>query len=125
MIHPIVFIFLLVVYALLSFTIWWWVKWFRSETRFPAPLWRSYLAFLSFALSSLSMLILFISVLHSHLRGGFSHYDPMLMLYFRLGFFSAFAGFVLAPLGKGSLRWRALLMSLLMSLVWFAAAVGE
>ena len=125
MVHPAVLVFLVVMYALLCTVVFWWVRWLRSESRFPDPFWRSVLALMSFGLASLSVLILLVSVLHSHLRGGFEHYDPLLMLYMRSGFFSAFAGFLVAPFGKGYLRWKALLLSLAMMLIWIGLAMGE
>ncbi len=76
-------------------------------------------------LASLSAITLVVSLIHARMIGGFPYYDPTLLWYYRVGFFSALSGFVFGLIGKGVLYWRALSFSLFLSALWFLLALSE
>jgi hypothetical protein len=50
---------------------------------------------------------------------------PFLLRFYRWGPLTSVAGLFTSILGKGKLRWPSCGLSVLMTFLWFAAALGE
>ena len=80
-----------------------------------------------FTLASLSALVEISSGIYAQFHE-FRYYDPLLMTIYRVGFFVAGFGFVVSLFGsatKSPLRWKALVLSAVMLLLWSWHAVSE
>ena len=82
-----------------------------------------------FALVSLSACLEIGSGLYAQfIPGGFHFEDPTLLRIYRLGFLTALLGLLCAMVGAGGkspLRWKALLLSAFMLLLWIMQVMGE
>jgi hypothetical protein len=116
------FVFLWLPVAVLFWAIW---RWARSTPRIGAPAWRSYVALAAITFVGLSALLWVTSILWARAIGGFPYYDPVLLRFFRWGSSTSLAGLLASVIGKGKLRWPSCGLSVLMSFLWFAAAMGE
>jgi hypothetical protein len=116
------FVFLWLPVAVLFWAIW---RWTRSTPRIDTPAWRSYVAFVATAFVGLSALLWVISILWARAIGGFPYYDPVLLRFYRWGGLTSLAGLLTSVMGKGKLRWPSCGLSVLMTFLWFAEAMGE
>ena len=74
---------------------------------------------------SLSALRWVTSLPWARVIGGFPFYDPVLLRFYLWGFLTSLTGLLTGILGKGKLRWPSCGLSVLMTFLWFAAALGE
>jgi len=115
----------LVCWVLVPVTLAWALRrWWNSQPRIELPTWRSYVAFTSFILGGLSVLLWIVLVIWARVAG-FRHYDPILLRSYGVGLLLGLAGFVLSFPGKGKLRWPACFISFAMVFMWFVAASME
>jgi hypothetical protein len=104
---------------------WGWARWFRQ------PKLRSVTAILSllgFILASASALLAISAMAYSLMRGGFPHYDPLLMRILGVGGLLSLGGLILGVGGvwrTNSLRWHASISAIATLAFWIAAAIGE
>lgn len=115
-------LFLALPLLILLWAIW---RWAETSPRIAPPRWRYYSAIVAVGLAGISALLWFISITWARAIGGFPFYDPVLLRFYRWGGLTAMAGLLVSFLGKGKLRWPTCGLSLLMTFLWFAAAMGE
>ena len=118
-------IFLALELVSLGLVVWGWRRWLRTEVRFPHPAWRSGTAFFAFLLATCSVLLAVSSLIWTLAIGGFPFYDPVLLWFYRWGFFLAASGLLLGLPGKGKLWAPAVVSSFLMASLWILAASAE
>jgi hypothetical protein len=116
------FIFLWRPLLILFWAVWLWA---RSTPRISTPAWPSYVALAATAFVSLSVLLWDVSLLGARVIGGFPFYDPVLLRFYRWGFLTSLAGLLTSIAGKGKLRGPSCGLSVLMTSLWFTAALGE
>jgi len=108
-------IFLMIIPAAL--TVWALQRWWRMSPKVCVPVWRSYFAVGAMALVGLSELLwVGFGILVNTSRGG--AYDLVLTWFARLGFFAAPAALLASLFGKGTLRWPAFSLAIVMALLW-------
>ncbi len=79
-------------------------------------------------LASASLLLAFTAIVWGGLQGGFRYYDPLLMSFYRYGFFVSSAGLLLGLIGVfflSSARWQAPVAAFGMLFFWLACAATE
>jgi hypothetical protein len=88
------------------------------------PRWRSELALAALTFASVSVLMSLGYFLRSVTHGGNFYSDPLLEKFLGGGLISAIAALPCALIGKGRARWPSLGIALLMSVLWFGAAMA-
>ena len=106
----------------LAWTAW---TWWKSSPKVEPPKWRSYLGLGAFGLANASALLFLFLAIWARVRGGFQHYDPVLIRCYGLGFILGAGSFVLSLPGKGKVRWPACVISVAMMFVWLVATSWE
>ena len=100
-------------------------RWWHTAPLIIQPAWRSYVAFIAITLGGISSLLWLVSIVWAGVIGGFAYYDPVVLRFYRWGFFTGVAGFLISFAGKGKLRWPACGLSFLMAMLWMMAATSE
>jgi len=103
-------------------TLW---MWWKSSPRFEPPKWRSYLGFGGFSSCGASVLLFLFLAIWARIRSGFQFYEPVLLRCYGVGFLLGLGGFLLGLIGKGKLRWPALVISFAMIFLWLVSAASE
>jgi len=98
--------------------------WWHLSPRIEAPKWRSYAAIGAIALVGLSQSLLLVFGIWLDVTGGRSYQGAFTWLA-AVGFLSAPTGFLASLLGKGTLRWPACSLAVLMTILWFGMGSVE
>ena len=114
--------------CLISLTVWFyvgwsWVRWARHRVAASGP--RSLIALLGFAVLSFSIAIEGFMTIHAWVTGGYPYYHPVELFSIRIGFWTAFVGFVAAIVGKGILRLPGVVVSSFLLCVWVLAGLAQ
>jgi hypothetical protein len=99
----------------------------EAKKRFSleVPRWRSALVLVALGLASLSAVLSLLYYLRSWMHGELPYFDSVLLWFTRKGLLSALCALPCALIGKGRARWPSLGIALLMSVLWFGAAMAE
>jgi hypothetical protein len=94
-------------------------RWWRTSPRIAAPAWRSYLAIAAIVLVGLSQLLRIVTGVWADVSGGGGFpSNPAFIWLLGFGFLAAPAGLLIGLFSKGTLRWPACGLSVLMTFLW-------
>ena len=118
-----VFILILCLYVVMT-----WIRWARHKTNPNEPKWKKFrdvITAFGFALTSISLGLINALAVHAFVTGGLPYYHPILLLAFRLGFFSALFGMLAAFIGTGQLENPTIAVSGLCLPIWILEAIAQ
>jgi hypothetical protein len=103
-----------------------WIRWAKQGKEANAL--SSSLAFLGFIFANASFLLAMGAIAAAFWKGGFRHYDPVLIGAFRWGLFLSLTGVLFGICGaweRSVLRWHSLGLATGMFIFWFFSALSE
>jgi hypothetical protein len=108
-----------------TFAVFRWWRWSRSNNRAVEPQWRGTLALFGFAVSTLSLFAAAGLWIHALFTGGFPLHHPALLFVLRIGFWAALLGLLSGLIGKGQLRFPAIVCSIVCFAIWLFEAMAQ
>jgi hypothetical protein len=115
----------LLILGVATFAVFRWLQWSRNNRKAVEPQWRGESARFGFAVSTLSLFGAVGLWIHALFTGGFPYYHPVLLLILRIGLWAALVGFVSGLMGKGQLRFPAIVCSVVCFAIWLSEAMAQ
>jgi hypothetical protein len=115
----------LLILGVATFAVFRWLRWSRNDNKAVEPQWRGTLALFGFAVSTLSLFAAVGLWIHALFTGGFPFYHPVLLFVLRIGFWAAVLGLLSGLIGKGQLRFPAIVCSVVCFVIWLSEAMAQ
>jgi hypothetical protein len=108
-------------FALCFYVVRAWLRWFRSEPKLVAPVWRSSITLFGFAASTISLASIIFLMIYASVSSSFTPYHPTAVLADRIIFLTSLTAIVAGIIGTGPLETPTFACSVLCLLILFIA----